>query len=338
MNRIKIEYNEVIDLSCALLRYARRNRLSSERIAGYSVSRELSDWYAMAKASVPSLLDNDVCYMLGKFLGLTFLPVTAAVEQQSRDVAALLEFLSGLSAEELIARLYASYDSDIPFSEIEGRPELIKKAIEKAGGTTTVEEAELFADFVRNPVEFRDRLVEIMDKFYRYAIEPFKELYMPAVTAQIESDQSVLDEDPKRFFSGICRVNIDSFDASPIVLISFFSEIDIIQLNEPAVIIYGRCRSRFENVSEIPPDQIYSLFADESRRKILQMLCRKPRFIRELADELGITSATVSYHMSRLSSMNLVTYERGVRKRIYYRADVEKVKRMINTVETDILG
>jgi len=39
-----------------------------------------------------------------------------------------------------------------------------------------------------------------------------------------------------------------------------------------------------------------------------------------------------------LSVLDLVTYERGERKRIYYRADLEKVEAMLNAVRQDILG
>ena len=335
---MKIKYNQAVELPCALMQYAHWSKLTSPDIAGYSVSRELVRWHQTAEMAVSSLLDNDIKYLIGNFIGLVFLPVELALKQELETAPELIDALRGLSENELCERLYRSYNTGIPFEQVRNDEKKLRQAVEMAGGTIRKNEAGLFVDFVKSPGAFRDRLAGMMEDFYRIAIEPFLPEAVALAEAQAAEDQAVLETDPQLFFKEFCRIEGLSAVSTPQIFISFFSELDIIQMENPPAVIYGRSRAGLRNISGIPLEQIYSLFADESRRKILQLLCRKAWFIRELADELGITSATVSYHMNRLSSLDLVTYEQRERRRVYYKADRKKVASMLKTVERDFLG
>ncbi|MBI9109267.1 MAG: winged helix-turn-helix transcriptional regulator [Spirochaetales bacterium] len=334
---MKIEYNPAVELCCALLQYAHWKELSDVRISGYTVSPELEKWYGRSRQALPGILDNDISYLIGNFLGLLFLPVELAIGEGIDSVPELIEKLRALPSESLPERLYEDYLTGIPFESIQDHPEKIKKAIEKAGGTTRKKEPELFAEFVHSPGSMQSRLVATMEEFYKIAVQPHEEEVRLEMEKQIASDQVILDAEPERFFMDYCRINRSEGDPEPKIFISYYDEVDIIQMENPVSLIYGRRRNNID-CGGLPLDQVYRLLADESRRTILQMLCRKPRFIRELATELGLTSATVSYHVSRLSALDLVTYERGERKRIYYRADLIKVEAMLDAVKKDIVG
>ena len=57
--------------------------------------------------------------------------------------------------------------------------------------------------------------------------------------------------------------------------------------------------------------------ADETRLRILGLLAENPRSGRELADALGLTAATVSHHMKRLTEVGIVTATPDARRQVY---------------------
>ena len=335
---MQIKYNPALDLCCAMLQYAHWDEIAGTNVPGYTITTELEKWYKKTKTEIPGLLHNDIKFLISNFLGLIFLPAELAVSEGLFSAEELIQTFRRLDPESLPERLFNSYSTDLVWNSVKDEPDKIIKAIEKAGGTTRKKEPGFFLDFIHGPQALQRRLADMMEDFYRIAIRPYEEDSVRRMEIRAAEDQEKLDTDAKFFFSAYLRINRTESEAEPQIFISLYNEIDIIQLDNPLCIIYGQCRRMLEGYSEIPLEQIYDLLADESRRTILRMLCRKTLFIREIADELELTSATISYHMSRLCALDLVTYRRGERKRVYYSADREKVGRMLKTVETDIIG
>lgn len=307
-------------------------------VPGYTYSEELSAWYDEVSSRLSGVVKADLNYLIHDFIGLIFLPVDIALNEDITDPQELILRLESADPLLLTERLFDTYLTGLGFSEVSGNDDEILNAIRLADGTTRKNEAEKFLDFTRDPDAYRGRLAATMRKFLETAVIPFTEVVRERLAGRMSADQSVLDSDPDRFFSGYCRTRPEDGEGTEVLLISFFNELDIIYIDKPSAIIYGRCRHLLEDSSSIPLEQVYSLLADESRRTILQMICRKPCFIREIADELKITSATVSYHMSKLSALDLVTYEQGERKRIYYRANRDNVDKMLEMLKKDITG
>ncbi len=332
---MKIKYNPALELNNAMLQYACWDNI---RETGYTYSRELENWYHRTRDRLPGILENDLSFLIRDFLGLSFLCVETVIRDGIGTVPLLLDRMRTISADSLPEIIYRGYNLDTPLSQVRNDPQRIVTLLQKAGGTIRKKEPELFLDFIRHPETFRTRLVNLMEEFYHLALEEDEERICLLMEKQILEDQQILKEDPNRFFTGFCRCTLPEKTEYPEIFISFYNEIDIIQLEEPYSLIYGRYRNRLEKGMSIPIEEIYHLLVDESRRTILQLLCRRSWFIRELATELNITSATVSYHMSKLGSMNLVTYERGEKNRVYYRADLGKVEEIIESVRRNILG
>ena len=335
---MRIEYNPAIDVSCAMLQYARWEEIRQVCGSGYSFSPELEIWQRKIKSSISSILENDLKYLIGNFLGLTFLPVMIAAKEEITTVSRLIERLKALSVDSLPAMLFDSYGTEVSFDDVKDDPDEVIRQLEKAGGTVWKNEPAMFLDFIRHPESFMARLAGLIEDFYHAAVLPYEDDVKEVIFEQIKQEQLVLEKDPAHFFKAYCRLKQPAEGAELKIYISYYDEIDIIQLDEPLALIYGRCRNRLTDGGAIPIEDVYRLLSDESRRSILQLLCCRSWFIREIATELELTSATVSYHVSRLSVLDLVTYERGERKRIYYRADLEKVEAMLNAVRQDILG
>ena len=335
---MQIEYNPALDLCCAMLQYAHWSEYSGANIPGYRISDELSAWHEKSMAVIPALLHNDIEFLISNFAGLLFLPLEYALRENISSAAELIAGLQDLPPAELPRMIFESYITGYNWDDLKTEPEKIRAAVAKAGCTTRKNEADFFLDFIQDPAAFQTRLIGMMADFYRLAVEPYEAESEELMGNQASEDQLLLDKDPVDFFSGFMRMKYEQIEPGARIFISRYSEIDIIQIDNPHALIYGRYRGLLKDSSDIPLEQIYTLLADESRRTILRMLCRRPWFIRELADELNLTSATVSYHMSRLSMLNLVAYEQGERKRVYYSADTGRVEKMMRTLSFDILG
>ncbi len=66
--------------------------------------------------------------------------------------------------------------------------------------------------------------------------------------------------------------------------------------------------------------KIIKALADSSRLRVLNTVVRKPQYVEELAERLGLSASTVSFHLKKLEEAGLVTKSRD-QYYVVYRAD-----------------
>ena len=76
----------------------------------------------------------------------------------------------------------------------------------------------------------------------------------------------------------------------------------------------------------------YKVLSDRTRFDIIKMLLEKESYGQEIAQRLGITTATVSYHIEFLFAASLIRLERKSR-RIYYSVNTEQIKSSMNFIK-----
>ncbi|MDA3834101.1 MAG: helix-turn-helix domain-containing protein, partial [Spirochaetales bacterium] len=74
------------------------------------------------------------------------------------------------------------------------------------------------------------------------------------------------------------------------------------------------------------------------RLLILRLLRKRTWYSRELADELKLTAATVSYHMDILFKAELIKFERPGGRRFYYSLNSKGIKKLISCLEQEFLS
>ncbi len=78
------------------------------------------------------------------------------------------------------------------------------------------------------------------------------------------------------------------------------------------------------NMSEKKPLEFAKAIADETRQKIMEMICCKWLSVNEIVEQLNVTQPTVSHHLAILREAGLAkTREEG--KQTFYMLDQEKV-------------
>lgn len=85
------------------------------------------------------------------------------------------------------------------------------------------------------------------------------------------------------------------------------------------------------------PGDFCKILADPTKFSILQRLQGQPKYATQLAQELDLTAATISHHMSVLASNSLVTlHKQG--NRIYYHRDEERLQGQLKLLADVLLG
>lgn len=75
--------------------------------------------------------------------------------------------------------------------------------------------------------------------------------------------------------------------------------------------------NRFKGVITFGMNETLKAIADPVRRDILQMLKSGKKSAGEIADKFNLTGATVSYHLSKLKSADLISEEK-YKNFVYY--------------------
>ncbi len=77
--------------------------------------------------------------------------------------------------------------------------------------------------------------------------------------------------------------------------------------------------------------EFHKTLADETRLKLVGLLALKPTCGQDLAEQLGVSTPTVSHHIGRLKKLDLVTSVRE-NNTIYYSINVQKLRELTKAI------
>lgn len=78
------------------------------------------------------------------------------------------------------------------------------------------------------------------------------------------------------------------------------------------------------------------VLGDYSKFKIVKALMKKAMYGKELSELLGLTPATISYHMSELGNAGIIKYIQGENKRIYYHVNQDLLDKIAEGVAQEL--
>ncbi|MDQ0359962.1 ArsR/SmtB family transcription factor [Breznakia pachnodae] len=99
--------------------------------------------------------------------------------------------------------------------------------------------------------------------------------------------------------------------------------------------------SSFEFSEEINEDSLIRylrLLSDPSKFTIIKALLKQPMYGKELAEILNLTPATISHHMTDLSSGGLIHFVQGKNKRIYYHVDEDMMSQLEDAMHSQLFS
>lgn len=177
---------------------------------------------------------------------------------------------------------------------------------------------------LRNPEETKQRFCWLLTEVYTRCYAPLESRIMQWISGEQGKYQSMLDENPSAFMEQY--MNLEASRQSDLhIHLSFFKYISWHHYS-----LYTKGESPDWFILGVYSDQLFrkDIFADKyssffkalsdpNRIEILKLLSQRPWFGQELAEQLQITPATVSYHMSFLQKIGAVTFQRADNRSYY---------------------
>lgn len=199
----------------------------------------------------------------------------------------------------------------------------------------SITDREKALEFLRYPTEAKLRLVSLLEQYVK-VFAPYVVELDELDRAEVERSRSTCFENVDEFVTNYLKINVKIFaPAKQLILIpNAFSEI-LTYIIQPAkgqfVLVYGtfisKKRLREKRSEEIK--QFLKVLSEEKRIDIIKILAAKPALGSDLAKQIGLTSATASYHMTMMLGIGLIDYER-VGQRLHYVLKKEVLKDLLD--------
>lgn len=190
---------------------------------------------------------------------------------------------------------------------------------------------------------YMDELITILDQAV-HLFQQKKTLIQPYLTKFDDTYSKLLQNDPRSYVHEHYRIRLS--DNKDIVFAPYLFGCNTVVYfdsdHTPAEQIY--IGVLFETISTVV-DQIISdericktlkILSDNSKFEILKSIRNKPAYGQELADQLNLSTATISHHMNALINSGFIQLEKQT-NRIYYQMDKEKVSRFIEQLRTSLI-
>ncbi len=234
-------------------------------------------------------------------------------------------------------------------------PERIEAAIEADRDRETVSfrtEAEQLTRLLSAPDAFKAKLVEVLRWFDGRVFSRFAEDARARVEAWITKSAAAIVEGTEESLDQLTRGNyrsllvdrntvrlfpvVDSVNSATWLMLPSEDEayhlFDIVHADR--VLTANRDSESFKSVT----DESIEALADPKRIAILRLLRQRPHFSKEIADHIGISASTVSYHIDKLVAARLIHLEKYQGRRFYYAINHRGVRELIDRLAAEFLG
>lgn len=176
---------------------------------------------------------------------------------------------------------------------------------------------QLYHSFPKYNKQFKE-VVKTLEPYIKKEIDTYNDLLLAFHT---DWSQQLAIEKPHIYISKLLNTQFSEEQVDSMTLFpSIFGNNSLTWQNDlffTGIIFDSKFSFHNEmNLSEMC--RYLSLFSDPSRFAIVKQLLKQPMYGKELANTLQLSPATISYHISDLSSAGLIKYVSGKNKRIYY--------------------
>lgn len=217
-------------------------------------------------------------------------------------------------------------------------------------------EAERLHQLLSNFDAFRSKLIEVLDWFNRRVFSQFIQAERRSVDRWIANHRSTITTHHETALDQLTRGNFDSLladrntvrlfpvvntraDETWLMLPGSDGEVDEAYFifdtaHANRVLLTSRDDSGFRAVT----DEMIEALADAKRIAILRLLRKRPHFSKEIADGIGVSASTASYHIDKLIAARLIHLEISRGRRFYYAINSRGVRGFLARFEAEFLG
>jgi len=201
----------------------------------------------------------------------------------------------------------------------------------------------------KNPEETKQRLHFIFKQFYEKSYKSIEKEVLKQLELQEEKYKLSFNNNPqefmKKYFIDFFKPEKNNWPYKISIHVSLFQQIGFSILNlhdykeKEGLAAFGIRNFEYYFVKEKKEqvDKFLKALSDVRRVNIIKMLAQKPCYGYEIAANLNISPATINYHMTFLTGVDIVTFERDENK-VYYSLKKERVKELMKESEKFLLN
>ncbi len=190
---------------------------------------------------------------------------------------------------------------------------------------------------LENSQESKQRYCLLLKSIYHKIYVNYEKEIKTMIEDKISDYEKRFQQNPGDFTRNYLKTEYDVFRDKVYVSISYFWNIGFEYWPKQKgadLIILGVQAGIFPK--SIPKkDKIFyflNTISDKSRLAILYLLKDRPYYVNELAEKLNISTATISYHLSKLQDLNIVDCKRKDQRIYYYLLGKNLKEKMYNSL------
>ena len=339
----KIEYNKAIEFVEAMFKYAinryyevnwRRNIIEEnlpKNILDFAPSKKVKEWLKYIDDNISPIFRNDLIFISTITIDMIDVAIEIILEEDLKEPLILIEYLKSLEASELIRLIFNRFDIDLPFNSDDV---LIKNALMNRYD----EERALNFILIKNhPEEYKNKVIEVYETFYRLYYEPFEEKVYKFMEEKCRKHNELFQKDPIDFLNTIGLADYTEFitkEKKLRMIESFYIDLGLFHyyVDDTFVILFGHSIEHKFN-HKLNQEQCINLFkalSDETRLEIIRITSKRPWYNRELADYFNLSTATLSYHLNLLLNLGILNFEPSIKNRYYYTTNKKNLKKLFD--------
>lgn len=351
---VSIQTNPVFEMLVSLNRIADTDLLESSYFenAGYPPNPRMTEIIQEIKNNLSIFYRQEISFFFGK--PICSLLWDFVISKGIQDISQLPVRFAELSDMESLKYLLSDIIESVCEQEVnicQNEKEIqnlltdqdsFKKRLAECQDLSSVDR-ERALEFLHYPAEAKLRLVNLLEQYVK-VFTPYVAELEELDRMEVERSQSACFDNVEEFITNYLKINVKIFaQAKKLTLIpNAFSEI-LTYLIQPEkgqfVLIYGtfisKKRMREKRSEEVK--QFLKVLSEEKRIEIIKLLAAKPALGSDLAKQIGLTSATASYHMTIMLGIGLIDYER-VGQRLHYVLKKEVLKEFLDKAYQELVN
>lgn len=199
---------------------------------------------------------------------------------------------------------------------------------------------------VESPTEYMNRYVNLMTGL----LSLFNEIYSPFENEIREYGKHLADFLNENGENGLKEITysaidpkiLSSGDINLLISVVFSYAVSLSDKEKIKYIVWGlRMEETFRKMKEINENkivervQIFKNLGDKTRYEVLKLIAEGETSVKNIANQLGVSSATISYHINNFLTSKIIKFDKGKNK-LNYVIDYELLEEVIKGLKEDL--
>jgi len=297
----------------------------------------VSDFVENNYKHIPSIVINDIQLFLQDFSNLYVTLLHLTIDKNMTHPKDLIDYFTDFTTDDFLNLYLLSNETGLTTSSPREQLDLTLDDLTLKYHKDAKDKS-LFYEFIAYPKGVVNRFISAIEVLYNDFFKPFEPILISKLAELQKRHQALYNDNPEAFINAILFQSKESLHDSEtkihIYLGYFYGDRVNVAYgdNHNVFFFYGALAEKklySENLTAQYEELIKSL-ADDTRRKLIKYLMNAPHYNKEISDYLGITTATISYHISRLADLGIIHLKYQEGKRIYYQVDKERFNQLFD--------